>query len=96
MIIAKVIGSVWATRKDERLLGLKLLVVQPVNVREDALIKNPLVAVDTIGAGIGELVLCIFGHAACIAAGEKGLPVDAAIAGIVDGYEMEETEANRC
>lgn len=66
--------------------------IKPVDICENHPVKSPVVAVDTIGAGIGELVLCLFGHAASIAAGGKNLPVDAAIAGIVDGYEIEEME----
>lgn len=96
MIMAKVVGSVWATRKDERLMGLKLLILQPVSLHGEAFVKKPLVAVDTIGAGIGEMVLCLFGYAASMAAGGEEVPVDAAVAGIVDGYEIEETEAKEC
>ena len=75
---------------------MKLLVVQPVDVGKRSCRKSPLVVVDTIGAGIGELVLCLFGYAASVAAGGGELPVDAAVAGIVDGYELEETEADQC
>lgn len=77
-------------------MGLKLLIVRPISLHRKEQDQNTLVAVDTIGAGYGDLVLCLFGYAAGIVLGESEIPVDAAVAGIVDGYEMEETEAYKC
>ena len=83
MILGKVVGTVVATRKDERLVGSKLLLVQPV--RPDGSERGaPLVAVDTVDAGAGEQVLVVSGSSARMAAGLADRPVDAAIVGIVD------------
>ncbi len=89
MILAKVVGTVVATRKDERLLGQKLLVVRPVDVRSKP-DGHALVAVDTVDAGVGETVLVVSGSSARMASGMKECPVDAAIVGIVDAIEVTE------
>lgn len=83
MILGKVIGTVVSTRKDERLVGSKLLLVQPV-LPEGESQGVPLVAIDTVDAGVGETVLVVSGSSARMAAGLKDHPVDAAIIGIVD------------
>ena len=88
MILAKVVGTVVATRKDERLVGQKLLLVQAL----DATGKpqgNYLVAVDTVDAGAGETVLIVSGSSARLAADLKDSPVDASIVGIVDAVEID-------
>ena len=83
MILGKVVGTVVATRKDERLSGSKLLLVQPV--QPDGTPRGaPLVAVDTVDAGVGERVLVVRGSSARMAEGMTDRPVDAAIVGIVD------------
>lgn len=82
MIIGKVIGSVVSTRKNENLVGNKFMIVEPI---EKMAAKNSqLVAIDNIGAGIGEYVLVALGSAARIGCGRETAPVDAAIVGIVD------------
>ena len=81
MIIGKVIGSIVATRKNANLIGQKLMIVQPIN-ESDA--KGNIVAIDDVGAGIGEIVLVAQGSAARIGCGHENAPVDAAIVGIVD------------
>src|ERR1700733_4891780 len=83
MILAKVVGTVVATRKDERLTSAKLLLARPVDPAGKAE-GNYLVAVDTVDAGFGETVLIVSGSSARMAAGLKDCPVDAAIVGIVD------------
>jgi ethanolamine utilization protein EutN len=83
MILAKVVGTVVATRKDERLVSTKLLVAQPVDP-DGEVVGNQLVAVDTVDAGFGETVLIVSGSSARMAAGLTDTPVDAAIIGIVD------------
>jgi microcompartment protein CcmK/EutM len=83
MILAKVVGTVVATRKDERLVSSKLLVARPVDPRGKPE-GSYLVAVDTVDAGFGETVLIVSGSSARMAAGLKDCPVDAAIVGIVD------------
>ncbi|MBO4429100.1 MAG: EutN/CcmL family microcompartment protein [Clostridia bacterium] len=82
MIVGKVIGSIVSTRKNENLVGNKFMVVEPLEGMGDK--KNKIVAIDNIGAGIGELVLVALGSAARIGCGMETSPVDAAIVGIVD------------
>ena len=81
MIIGKVIGGIVSTRKNENLVGSKFMVVEPIASMG---IKDKLVAVDNVGAGIGEIVLVAQGSAARIGCGLDNSPVDAAIVGIVD------------
>ena len=85
MKTGKVIGNIWATRKEERLSGMKLLIVQPA---DDTEIEFPVVASDIIGAGIGEKVLYVNGSSARAAAGGQEIPVDAAIVAIIDDQEI--------
>ena len=77
MLICRVTGSVISTRKNERLLGCKFMIVEPVPSGE------PFVAVDNIGAGVDERVLVVQGSCARIACSQD-MPVDAAIVGIID------------
>ena len=88
MYFAQVIGTVWATRKDENLSGFKLQFIQPLNRnREKA--GDPIVAVDTVGAGYRERVLAVSGSSARMAEGCKDTPVDTAIVGIVDDVRLD-------
>ena len=82
MVIGRVIGSVVSTRKNERLVGSKFMVVQPV--ADTGNNGKSLVAVDNVGAGIGEYVLVAVGSAARIGCDMSNAPVDAAIVGIID------------
>jgi ethanolamine utilization protein EutN len=82
MIVGKVIGSIVSTRKNENLVGNKFMLVEPLEVIGDT--SNRIVAVDNIGAGIGEIVLVALGSAARIGCGMETAPIDAAIVGIVD------------
>lgn len=83
MILARVIGTVWATRKDEKLQGLKLQIVRPVALDlKDR--EGFLVAVDAVGAGVGEIVLVVQGSSARQTVLTEGKPVDATIMAIVD------------
>ncbi len=82
MIVGKVVGSVVSTRKNDNLVGSKFMVIEPL-----AELGNPnkkIVAVDNVGAGIGELVLVALGSAARIGCNMSDAPVDAAIVGIID------------
>lgn len=82
MIVGKVVGSVVATRKNENLVGNKFMIVEPYeNMRG---VNNRIVAIDNVGAGIGEIVLVAEGSAARVGCGVPNAPVDAAIVGIVD------------
>lgn len=87
MILAKIVGTVVATRKDERLVASKLLIARPLDPsgKPDG---NYLVAIDTVDAGFGETVLIVSGSSARMAAGLKDSPVDAAIVGIVDTIDI--------
>ncbi len=87
MMIARVIGSAVATIKDEKLHGLKLLVVQEATLYNE-LIGKPFVAVDAVGAGVGELVILAQGSSARQTDITKNRPVDAVIMGILDELEV--------
>ncbi len=82
MIVGKVVGSVVATRKNENLVGSKFLIVEPLEKMEQS--GGRIVAIDNVGAGIGEIVLVAKGSAARIGCNMKNVPIDAAIVGIVD------------
>lgn len=81
MIIGKVIGSIVATRKNANLVGQKLMIVQPMS---ESGVSGNIVAIDDVGAGIGEIVIVAQGSAARIGCAHENAPVDAAIVGIVD------------
>ncbi len=87
MILARIVGTVVATRKDPRLEGSKLLVARPMDPRGKPE-GSYLVAVDTVDAGVGETVLIVSGSSARMAAGLKDMPVDAAVVGIVDAVDV--------
>ena len=87
MIIGRVIGNVWATRKDEGLTGMKLMVVRHLDPCTDEELDT-LVAVDFIGAGFGDKVLVSAGSSARYAESSSDTPVDATIVGIVDELEI--------
>jgi microcompartment protein CcmK/EutM len=89
MILAKIVGTVVATRKDERLVSNKLLLARPVDPK-GKLDASYLVAVDTVDAGVGETVLIVSGSSARMASGLKDCPVDAAIVGIIDTIEVRD------
>ncbi len=81
MYIGKVVGSVVSTRKNEKLIGSKFMIVE---LAEGMGETQKLVAVDNVGAGIGETVLVATGSAARIGCDQESAPIDAAIVGIVD------------
>ncbi|HEY5181682.1 MAG TPA: EutN/CcmL family microcompartment protein [Dermatophilaceae bacterium] len=86
MFLAKVVGTVVSTSKDERLVGCKLLLTQRITP-EGAPIGEPDVSIDNVGAGNGEIVLVATGSAARLASGRAEGPIDATIVGIVDVVE---------
>ena len=88
MFFAKIIGTVWATRKDEHLNNFKLQFIQPLNARRES-VGDPIVAVDTVGAGAGETVFYITAREATIPLPVEMAPVDASIVGIVDRIDVE-------
>ncbi len=89
MIAARVVGTVVCTRKDEKLVGSKLLVVQPVNVLDLSTDGKPIVAVDSVGAGQGEIVLVVSGSSARQTSRTQNTPTDATIMAIVDSIEVQ-------
>lgn len=89
MIICKVVGNVWATKKDEKLSGHKLLVVRTIG--GDCEREETFVAADNIGAGVGEDVLVTKGSVARNSLREKDSPIDAVVVGIIDSLEVDES-----
>lgn len=83
MYLARVIGTVVATRKDESLKGVKLLVIQPIDSSGKAN-GSPIVSSDTIGAGIGEIVFCAKSKDGAMPLPDPNAPSDSGIIGIVD------------
>ena len=93
MFLARVIGSVVSTKKDEAMKGRKLVMLRPLLVDEATPTQfrsgaNTVVAVDTLGAGLDEVVLFCQGSSARQATGMKSLPVDAVVVGIVDVVDV--------
>ena len=87
MILGKVIGTVWSTKKDENLIGSKLLIVRQLDLdfKEKS---NFLIAIDSVGAGEGEVVLVASGSSARQTVITKNKPVDAVIMAIVDKLDV--------
>lgn len=90
MLIAQVIGTVVATRKHERLVGTKIQVVQPLKPQDKTPQGAPIVAVDAVGAGVGEQVIIVTGSSARKGVDNDLCPVDATIIGIIDQLEVED------
>ena len=88
MHLARVIGDVVVTRKDDNLTGLKLLIIQPLTPQREAAGRT-LIAVDSVGAGVGEEVFFVRGKEASFPFYPVEPPVDAGIVGIVDHWTVE-------
>ena len=88
MLIAKIIGTVVATRKHELLVGSKIQVVQPLVPHSKEPLGDPIVAVDAVGAGVGEVVIVVCGSGARQAVDNDSCPVDATIIGIIDHIDI--------
>jgi microcompartment protein CcmK/EutM len=88
MILARVVGTVVATRKDPRLEGKKLLILKPISAegKDEA---GYVVSVDAVGAGFRERVIAVAGSSARMAEGCKDAPVDSAIIGIIDDLRLD-------
>jgi microcompartment protein CcmK/EutM len=93
MILARVVGTVVATRKDPRLEGQKLLIVQAVRPEGAPKASSYLIAVDTVGAGVNDTVITVSGSSARMADGLKESPVDTAVVGIVDQIDLDAAHA---
>ncbi len=87
MLLGKVIGTVWSTRKDEKLVGSKFLIVRKLDVNKKPK-EDFVVAVDSVGAGVGEIVLYASGSSARQTNITKDKPVDAVIMAIVDKLDI--------
>ena len=89
MILGRVIGTVWSTKKDENLVGAKFLIVRELtlNLKEK---ERFVVAVDSVGAGEGEVVLVATGSSSRMTRFTKDKPVDAVIMGIVDKLDVSD------
>jgi ethanolamine utilization protein EutN len=90
MLIAKVIGTIVATRKHERLVGSKIQVVQPLDCKGEKADGEPFVAIDAVGAGVTERVIVVRGSGARHGVDNDVSPVDAAIVGIIDRIDIED------
>jgi microcompartment protein CcmK/EutM len=88
MQVAKVIGDVVTTRKDENLQSITLLVLQPLDAA-GAPSGRTLVAVDSVGAGVGEIVFFVRGKEASFPFAPTPVPADAGVVGIVDHYDID-------
>ncbi|MBI3005859.1 MAG: EutN/CcmL family microcompartment protein [Ignavibacteriales bacterium] len=88
MFFAHVIGTIWATRKDENLKSFKLQLLQPITAKREKA-GPPIIAVDTVGAGPGETVYYITAREAVIPLPVRMAPVDASIVGIVDRIDIK-------
>ena len=93
MIVGKVLGNVVSTRKSEKLIGNKFMIIEPVESMKSG--NGQIVAIDNIGAGVGEYVLVALGSAARIGTENETSPVDAAIVGILDEGEPERNNGFR-
>ena len=87
MFIGTVVGSLWATRKDEKLNGLKFMLVEK-QLNEDEVSPELVVAVDQVGAGVDEQVLVTTGSSARVTFENRAVPVDMVIVGIIDSVEF--------
>ncbi len=88
MLIARVVGDVVSTIKDDKMVGRKLLIIREVTT-ENEIVGKPIVAVDTVDAGIGDVVLVAQGSSARQTNVTKETPTDAVIMAIVDSLEMQ-------
>lgn len=88
MYLGKIIGTIWATRKYEAVVGYKMQLVQPINANYEKL-GEPIIALDTIGAGPGEIIYYVTASEAVIPLDVDMAPVDASIVGIVDSIYVE-------
>lgn len=87
MFLARVVGTVWSTKKTPDLEGVRFLVVHPFDLEKEPT-KNIVIVADRLGAGTGEMVMCAFGKAARSAIGNQDMSIEAAVVGIVDRVDI--------
>lgn len=90
MFLAKVVGTVWSTKKSPDLEGIRFLVVHPYDLEKDPT-RNIVIVADRLGAGTGEMVMCAFGKAARTAMGNQDMAIEAAVVGIVDRVDITDS-----
>ena len=90
MFLAKVVGTVWSTKKAPDLEGVRFLIVHPYDLDKEPTL-NIVVVADRLGAGTGEMVMCAFGKAARSAIGNQDMSIEAAVVGIVDRVDINDT-----
>ena len=89
MFLAKVVGTVWSTKKTPDLEGVLFLIVHPYDLDKEPT-RNIVVVADRLGAGTGEMVMCAYGKAARSAIGNQDMSIEAAFVGIVDRVDINE------
>ena len=92
MFLAKVVGTVWSTKKTPDLEGIRFLVVHPYDLDKEPT-RNIVVVADRLGAGTGEMVICAYGKAARTAIGNQDMSIEAAVVGIVDRVDLADTRS---
>jgi microcompartment protein CcmK/EutM len=90
MFLAKVVGTVWSTKKTPDLEGVRFLIVHPYDLDKEPT-RNIVVVADRLGAGTGEMVMCAFGKAARSAIGNQDMSIEAAVVGIVDRVDISDS-----
>ena len=90
MFLAKVVGTVWSTKKSPDLEGVRFLVVHPYDLDKEPT-RNIVVVADRLGAGPGEMVMCAYGKAARSAIGNQDMAIEAAVVGIVDRVDLQDS-----
>ncbi len=92
MFLGKVVGTVWSTKKTPDLEGVRFLIVHPYDLDKEPT-KNIVVVADRLGAGIGETVMCAYGKVARTAIGNQEMSIEAAVVGIVDRMDLQDTQS---
>ena len=90
MFLAKVVGTVWATKKSPDLEGMRFLLVHPLELDKEPT-RSVVVVADRLGAGVGETVMCAYGKAARSAIGDQDMAIEAAVVGIVDRVDVQDS-----
>ncbi|MFL6211298.1 MAG: EutN/CcmL family microcompartment protein [Pyrinomonadaceae bacterium] len=93
MFLAKVVGTVWATKKSPDLEGVRFLVVHPIELDKEPT-RSIVVVADRLGAGVGETVMCAYGKAARTAVGDQDMAIEAAVVAIVDRVDVQDTPSD--
>ena len=93
MFLAKVVGTVWSTKKTPDLEGVRFLVVHPYDLDKEPT-RSIVVVADRLGAGTGEMVMCAFGKAARSAIGNQDMSIEAAVVGIVDRVDIHDVASD--